>query len=161
MIFLGNKADLKKKAEFGEAELRGAAYEHDPCELKFQHSMTSARTGENVEQVFKELAEAIMRSTEKAKMDYPQYIIDKSDIHSLKDVTDHIIADFCNQFGGIENASPIVQRHVMEIGLDVEDPRKRELVELVNALAGVEENFKPANVVNMNRTKRLYIVNLF
>ena len=29
------------------------------------------------------------------------------------------------------------------------------------ALAGVEENFKPANVVNMNMTKRLYLVNLF
>ena len=83
------------------------------------------------------------------------------DILNMKDVTDHIIADFCNQFGGIENASPIVQRHVMEIGLDVENPRKRELVELVNALAGVEENFKPDNVVNMNRTKRLYLVNLF
>ncbi|MCK5309361.1 MAG: GTP-binding protein [Thermoplasmata archaeon] len=161
MIFLGNKMDLKKDAEFGEAELKGAAHDFDPCELKFQHTLTSAKTGENVELVFKELAEAIMRTTEKAKLDYPQYIIDKSDIQNLKDVTDHIIADFCQQFGGIENASPIVQRHAMEIGLDVENPRKRELVELVNALAGVEENFKPDNVVNMNRTKRLYLVNLF
>ena len=79
----------------------------------------------------------------------------------LSDVTDHIIADFCTQFGGIENASPIVERQVLEAGLDIENPRKRELVELVNALAGIEEKFKPANIVNMNRTKRLYLVNLF
>ncbi len=102
-----------------------------------------------------------MRATEKARLAYPQYLIDKTEVQSLKDVTDHIIADFCNQFGGIENASPIVERQVMEVGLDIEDPRKRELVELVNALAGVEERFKSASQVNMNRTKRLYLINLF
>jgi len=161
MIFLGNKSDLADQREFGEKELKAASNEYDPCELKTQYSLTSAKTGENVEKVFKELAEAIMRATEKAKLTYPQYIIDKTDIQSLNDVTDHIIADFCNQFGGIENASPIVERQVMEVGLDVENPRKRELVELVNSLAGIEEKFKPANVVNMNRTKRLYLVNLF
>ena len=161
MIFLGNKSDLEKEAEIKESDLKAASREFEPCELKMQHSLTSAKTGENVDRVFKELAEAIMRATEKAKLTYPQYIIDKTDIHTLKDVTDHIIADFCNQFGGIENASPIVERQVMEVGLDIEDPRKRELVELVNALASIEERFKPPNLVNLNRTKRLYLVNLF
>jgi len=161
MIFVGNKSDLKKQAEFEEAELAGLAKEYEPCELNFQYMLTSAKNGNNVEIIFRELAEAIMRSTEKARMEYPQYIIDKTDIQSLKDVTDHIIADFCNQFGGIENASPIIQRHATEIGLDIDNPRKKELVELVNALAGVEEKFKPPRVVNMNRTKRLYLINLF
>ncbi len=161
MIFLGNKSDIEDDAEFGEAELMAASKEFDPCELKLQYSLTSAKTGDNVEKVFKELAEAIMMATEKARLTYPQYIIDKTEIQNLKDVTDHIIADFCNQFGGIENASPIVERQVMEIGLDIENPSKRDLVELVNALANIEERFKPANVVNMNRTKRLYLVNLF
>ena len=151
----------KDQAEIKEAELKAVATEYDPCELKVQHLLTSAKTGDNVEKAFKEMAEAILRATEKAMLTYPQYIIDKTDIQNLNDVTDHIIADFCNQFGGIENASPIVERQVLEIGLDIENPRKRELVELVNALAGIEEKFKPANVVNMNRTKRLYLVNLF
>ena len=161
MIFLGNKSDLRNQAEFGEKELKAASSEYEPCELKMQYSLTSAKTGNNVEKVFKELAEAIMRATEKAMLTYPQYIIDKTDIQDLKGVTDHIIADFCNQFGGIENASPIVERQVMEVGLDINNPRKRELVELVNALASIEERFKSANQVNMNRTKRLYLVNLF
>ena len=158
---MGNKSDLGNQAEFGESELKAISSEFDPCELKIQYSLTSAKTGDNVEKVFKELAEAIMRATEKARLTYPQYIIDKTDIQSMKDVTDHIIADFCNQFGGIENASPIVERQVMEVGLDINNPRKRELVELVNALASIEERFKPANIVNMNRTKRLYLINLF
>ena len=161
MIFLGNKSDQADRAEFGEPELKATSSEYDPHELKLQYLLTSARTGENVERAFKELAEALMRATEKARLSYPQYIIDKTEIQSLKDVTDHIIADFCNQFGGVENASPVVERQVLEAGLDIENPRKRELVDLVNALARIEEKFKPANVVNMNRTKRLYLVNLF
>ena len=161
MIFLGNKSDLGNETEIEESDLKAVAAEFEPCELKMQHSLTSAKTGENVEKVFRELAEAIMRATEKAKLTYPQYIIDKTDIQTLKDVTDHIVADFCNQFGGIENASPIVERQVMEVGLDIENPNKRELVELVNALASIEERFKPPDLVNLNRTKRLYLVNLF
>lgn len=161
MIFLGNKSDMVDQIEFGGKELKAASSEYDPCELKSQYFQTSAKTGENVENAFRELAEAMMRATEKARLTYPQYIIDKTDIQNLKDVTDHIIADFCNQFGGIENASPIVERQILEIGLDMENPRKRELVELVNSLASIEDKFKPARQVNMNRTKRLYLVNLF
>jgi len=161
MIFLGNKSDLTDQIEIKERELKTCSSKYDPCELKHQYTLTSAKTGKNVEKSFKELAEAIMKATEKAKLTYSQYIMDKTEVQNLHDVADHIIADFCNQFGGIKNASPIVERQVMEIGLDVENPRKRELVELVNALASIEEKFKPANVVNMNRTKRLYLVNLF
>lgn len=161
MIFLGNKCDIQDQAEFGAKELDEIARGYDPCELGKQYFMTSSKNGENVETVFKELAEVLMRNTEKARLTYTQYIIDKTEITEIKDVADHIIADFCNQFGGAENAGPIVERQIIEVGLDIENPTKKELVELVNALARIEEKFKPEKVVNLNRTKRLYIINLF
>lgn len=161
MIFLGNKSDLRDQAEFGEKELEESARGYDPCELRKNVFLTSTKEGHNVEPAFRELAETMMRSTEKARLTYTQYIIDKTEINEIKDVADHIITDFSNQFGGPGNAGPIIERLILEVGLDIEHPSKKELVELVNALAGVEEKFKPEKVVNLNRTKRLYLVNLF
>lgn len=161
MIFLGNKNDLRDQAEFGEKELKEMAHGYEPCELRNQTYMTSSKTGENVEAAFRELAETLMRNTEKARLNYTQYIMDKSEINSIKEVADHILADFSLQFGGAENAGPILERHIREVGMNINDPTKKELVELVNALANIEEKFKPEKVVNLNRTKRLYLINLF
>lgn len=161
MVFLGNKSDLQAQAEFGERELNNLAREYDPCNLRKQVFLTSSKDGFNVEAVFTELAEAILRNTESARLNYTQYIIDKTEINNLKDALDRIIADFTDQFGGPANAGPVIERQILQVGLDLDNPTKREMVELVNALAGIEERFKPGHVVSMNRTKRLYLVNLF
>ncbi len=161
MVFLGNKTDLQEQAEFGEKELAALAKEYDPCNLSKQIFLTCSKDGRNVEMAFRVLAEAIMRNTEQAKLTYTQYIMDKTEINTIRDVTDHIIADFTDQFGGLANAGPVIEAQIMRVGLDINNPTKRELVELVNALAGIEERFKPEKVVSMNRSKRLYLVNLF
>jgi small GTP-binding protein len=158
MIFLGNKSDLRSQAEFGEKELEESAHDYDSCDLRKQFYLTSSKEGQNVEAAFRELAETMMRNTEKARLTYSQY---KTEITEIRDVADHIIADFCTQFGGADNAGPIIERQILEVGLDIENPTKKELVEFVNALARIEEKFKPEKVVNLNRTKRLYLVNLF
>lgn len=160
MIFLGNKRDLSDRAEFAEPELSALAGTHDPCDLGQRVFLTSALTGENVEAAFRELATTLARMTEKVSLTYTQYIIDKTDMASIKDVLDSIIADFITQFGGPENAGPVIEKQIREVGLDVNQPSKKELVEFVNALARIEEKFKPEKVVNMNRTKRLYLVNM-
>ena len=161
LIFLGNKSDLQAQAEFGERELGILAREYDPCNLRRQAFLTSSKEGLNVEEAFTELAEAILRNTESARLTYTQYIMDKTEINTLKDALDHIIADFTDQFGGPANAGPVIERQIRQAGLNIDNPAKREMVELVNALASIEERFKPEHVVSMNRTKRLYLVNLF
>jgi len=161
MIFIGNKIDLKDQAEFGMEELKTLASNYEPCELRNQYYMTSAKVGERVEAAFKELAMCMLANTDKAKLTYSQYIIDKTEIQGIKDVLDHVLADFATQFGGSENAGPIIERQILEVGLDINNPSKRDLVELINAMAKIEGRFKPERVVAMNRTKRLYLVNLF
>jgi small GTP-binding protein len=160
MIFLGNKCDLEGESEFSEAELEAVARAYEPCELAKQSYMTSALTGHNVEAAFRDLATSLIRVTDKAVLTYSQYIIDKTEIDGIKDVLDNIIADFITQFGGPENAGPMIEKQIRLAGLDVNQPTKKALVEFINALARIEEKFKPEKVVNLNRTKRLYLVNM-
>jgi len=161
MIFIGNKSDLKGSAEFGEKELKDLASNYESCDVQKRVYLTSAKEGKEIEAAFKELASCMMKINEKVKLTYPQYIIDKTEIESIREVTDRIIADFCNQFGGPENAGPIIEKQIRGVGLDINNPTKKELVELVNNLANLESRFKPESVVNLNRAKRLYIINLF
>ena len=163
LIFLGNKSDLAEEAEFGIEELREVAETHSYEGMKAKAAMTSAKTGDNVEESFADLADVLKDATLKAKinLDQPGHIIDSADITTLVEVTDHIMADFCNQYGGIENATPIIKHQMEKLGIDLDDPRKKELVALINSLASIEEKFKAPEAVSMNRTKRLYLVNKF
>ncbi len=163
LIFLGNKSDLADEAEFGIEELREVAEAHSYEGMKAKAALTSAKTGDNVEDSFADLAGILKNVTLKAKTDLeqPGYIIDSADITSLIEVTDHIMADFCNQYGGIENATPIIKHQMNILGMDLDNPSKKELVALINSLAGIEEKFKTPEAVSLNRTKRLYLVNKF
>ncbi len=163
LIFLGNKSDLSDEAEFGISELREAAEAHSYEGMKAKAVLTSAKTGDNVEESFADLAGVLRNVTIKAKNDLeqPGYIIDSAEITNLVEVTDHIMADFCNQYGGIENATPIIKHQMEKLGMDLDNPTKKELVALINSLASIEEQFKTPNIVTLNRTKRLYLVNKF
>ncbi len=163
LVFIGNKGDLSADAEFGIEELREVAAEFSYDGMEAQAFITSAKTGDNVEDTFIEMA-ATLRSTTieiKSGLDGASYIIDKEDINSLVGVVDHIISDFCNQNGGIETASPVVKHQIESVGMDLDNPVKKDVVALINALANAEEKFKPPETVNLNRTKRLYLVNKF
>ncbi len=161
MIFIGNKSDLGDQAEFGEKDLAELGDNHEPCEVKKRYYLTSAKNGHQVDAAFKELAMAMLNINVKVRLTYSQYIMDKTEVHSLKDAADRVIADFCDQLGGPTNAGPILERQIIESGLDVNNPTKKELVELVNSMSTFESRFKPENVVNLNRSKRLYLVNQF
>jgi len=57
VVFIANKMDLKSDAEFGEAEMVALARKyHSP------YILTSARTGENVEESFRELGRRIIQN---------------------------------------------------------------------------------------------------
>ena len=131
--------------------------------MKARAAVTSAKTGDNVEGSFADLANILRNVTMKAKIDLeqPGYIIDSAEITSLVEVTDHIMADFCNQYGGIESATSIIEHQMEILDIDLYNPNKKELVSLVNSLASIEEMFKTPQAVSLNRTKRLYLINKF
>ena len=159
MAFIGNKADLEDDRAFGLEELEDAASEFKTSDFTPQAFLTSAKTGDLVDDSFYKLAEAMKDTTIIAKENVPQYFVDKSEIHTLVDVVDHIVADFSNQYGGLENATPVVRHQMERVGLDLENPNFKVVVEFINNLAHVENDTKTPEEVKMNRTKRLYLVN--
>ena len=159
MAFIGNKADLEDERSFGLKELEAVASEFKTSAFMPQAFLTSARTGDHVDDSFYKLAEAMKDTTITARENIPEYFVDKSEIQTLVDVLDHIVADFSNQYGGLENATPVVRHQMERVGLDLENPNYKAVVEFINNLAHVENDLRTPEEVKMNRTKRLYLVN--
>jgi len=159
MAFLGNKADLEDERAFGLDELNKLADEYKQSDYEPRAFLTSARTGDYVDDAFYSLAESMKDAVIVARENVPQYFVDKGEIQNLVDVVDHIVADFCNQFGGLENATPVVRHQMEKVGLDLENPNYKAVVEFINNLANVENGLKSPEDIKMNRTKRLYLVN--
>ena len=159
MAFLGNKADLEDDRAFGLNELEKVAKSVSQADYEPRAFLTSARTGDYVDDAFYSLAETMKNVVTVARANVPQYFVDKSEIHTLVDVVDHIVADFSNQYGGLENATPVVRHQMEKVGLDLDNPSYKAVVEFINNLANVENGIKSPEDVKMNRTKRLYLVN--
>jgi len=158
IIFLGNKCDLASEREFGVKEIEALAKES--CQgFGAKCFLTSAKTGDSVEDAFYSMAETLRYVTVKAKDDIPQYFVERGDLHNLVDVVDHIVADFSNQFGGLENATPIIKRQMEKAGLYLENPSYKSVIEFINGLSNAEEGFRTPEEIRMNRTKRLYMAN--
>ncbi len=157
MIFLGNKADLSNDAQFGLDEIQAAATACEAFGSTLESHLTSAKTGDNVEETFLHLAEFVKDIKTKPKMTYTWGLMDKDEIGSLKDVVDHIIADFSDQFGGIEHATPIIKHQVQRSDLDLANPNEVSIVRFVDNLAKIESSFKLPHEVDKNRMNRLQL----
>jgi small GTP-binding protein len=160
MVFVANKADLSSEAEFGEKDLKELVAENKTLGADERCYTTSAKTGKNVETAFHHLAQKVRDVNASARAQLPKSAMDKNRIKNLTDVLDQIMADFSVQYGGLENATPILKHQIDAVGVNINDPTRKSLVELVNALAAAERSFKPQDVVAMNRAKRLYLINL-
>lgn len=159
MVFLGNKADLDRERSFGLKELQGLAQEVSKNGEEKNCFLTSAKTGDSVEDSFYAIADTLRYATFQAKENIPQYFVERTDLHNLVDVVDHIVADFSNQFGGLENATPIIKRQMEKAGLSLENPSHKSVIEFINGLAAAEAGFRTPEEIRLNRTKRLYMAN--
>jgi len=150
MIIFGNKADLAKNADAEEAQLRTM------CELyQCLGQLTSAKTGRNVEVSFLALGRELAIASEAAQRMKDVLVAGAPDHDPLVAVTDRIIADFCEEFGDLESAMPIVKQQFTRAGVDVKAPSKDGLLRVVEYLAEIENGFKPDDRVTDNRTRRL------
>ncbi len=149
LILFGNKVDLisNRKAEDDKVKQIAANFS---C----NYYLTSAKTGENVEKGFRALARLLIDTGE---VDVKVTTI-KSDYGVAGDmvgVTDMIMIDFCNDFGGVESGTPVLREQFNRAGLDINSPTMSSLLKAVDLLAGVEKSFKSAEDVEKTKTKRL------
>ncbi|MCI4371617.1 MAG: GTP-binding protein [Thermoplasmata archaeon] len=150
MIIAGNKADLVEDRVWAEDYLYFLSQKYTCPGI-----VTSAKTGQHVEQAFKSLAEQILKAAghgvrRVAMVTPPQEPIDR-----LIRVTDKVMTDFCYAMGGVETGMPIVKRQLGLAGLDVRAPSIDAIRDLIERLAVVERDFKGSEEIRENRERRM------
>ncbi len=150
MVLVGNKSDLVEDRVWAEEYLYFLSQKYTCPGI-----LTSAKTGDHVDQAFKSLGEQILQAAGHpirriALVTPPQEPVDR-----LIRVTDKIMTDFCYRMGGVETGMPIVKRQLGLAGLDVRTPTSEAIRNLVERLAVVEGDFKGAEEIQSNRERRL------
>lgn len=159
MVILGNKTDLVDDRRIDVTDLEKLNDEPGMDGIIQGCYLSSARTGESVEEAFYALADNMRYANTIAKENTTQYFVDRNEIHNLMDVVDHIVADFSNQFGGLENATPTIRYQMEKAGLVLDNPTYKSVIEFINGLANVESSFRTPEQIRMNRSRRLYMAN--
>lgn len=166
LTFVGNKVDLPQP-EFGLEELNAVATRYNVgLEGEPAVHLTSAKSGENVEEAFTGLGRLLVqdrRPEDPVRELYERLVADgisrSSDKSTAVGALDAIIVDFCEKGEGhFENDLPamdILREEVLRSGLDVRNPSKEGLLRIVDYFAEVESQFHPAPAVSENRERRL------
>lgn len=150
LVFAGNKADLLDYRSHAREVL---GY----LEQKFDGSgfLTSAKTGEQVEETFERLAARIVgyrgRPPERVAVVTPP----QDEVDRLVVVADRIMTDFCAQIGSADAGMPVVKTQFEKAGVDVRVPREDALRRAIDRLAHVEGDFKSPEQIAVNRARRL------
>jgi len=147
-VLLANKSDLNWKIDKKDLDefsrMTGLPY-----------LITSAKTGENVEDAFKLLGKLMLifkpiRSSEE----------DKRGIKTRKDVLDYIMADFCRSYGNWNDAMAILEANMRLIGLDMRNPTLEQLKMLIEKLYRIELYNLGQETAQKNEIKRLGLLKL-
>jgi small GTP-binding protein len=151
MVIVGNKVDLLEDERVAAHEY--TYYLHGKYDAPAV--MTSAKTGVNVESVFRTLGELMVEAAgipieRLALVTPPQEPVDR-----LIRVADKIMTDFCYQLGSVEAGMPVVKRQFERAGVDVRAPTLGSLQKAIEYLAAVEKDFKTRSEIAENRGRRL------
>lgn len=148
-IVAGNKVDLMASRRAAMADLESLAGRY-----AMPHFLTSAKTGDNVEEAFEKLARAGIGAVEA-----PLDILGGSKAAAARDplvgVADRILMDFATEFGGVEGAMPVLKTQAARAGLDVRAPTPDALRRFVDLLAEIEKGFRPGPRAAANHARRL------
>ncbi len=143
-ILLANKSDLESWS-FSYEELDNFAKN-----IGVPYLLTSAKTGENVEEAFKKLAEITFKF-------YPIVVEEKKEkrLENLKDALDLIMNDFCEKYGNFDDGMAVLKANMKLIGVSVEKPKATQIIELINKIYSIEKDYLGFEKAEENKIKRL------
>jgi small GTP-binding protein len=159
LVILGNKADLKAEPKVTYDDLEEVAGNCEGYDYTVPIYLTSAKTGEHVENAFMNVSGQLFMRIIEPKVPEPSKLMDKERVGSVQDLVDHIVADFAEKLGGIEKATPFVKHQLEVTGLDLSHPTEHHVLAFVDRLAKVEAMYKHPEEVEENRMKRLGLFN--
>ena len=154
IIFLGNKADLVDECEYGLDEIDKIAKSCEPFGYGRYAYLSSAKTGENVNLAFQKLGEILLEKYVPVKLNSGLMLMDKSEIKTVRDALDHIMADFADQFGKMEYATPFLQHQLNVSEVDMHNPTRKSVEIFIDNLAMAEGLYKEAFHSEENKRKR-------
>ena len=143
IVFVGNKCDMVGNDCAETAELKKLA-----ADLGMPVLLSSAKTGENVEAVFKKIGESML-STETAGEKSGELTAE-----SLAQAIDDVVNDFCEQYGDTTRAMELVEREFNKAKVDVNHPTKDSLLEAIEYLSDVERDVHGRDVSEVNKLRR-------
>ena len=128
-IFIANKSDLPDH-KFGEEELKKIAGAFNAPAY-----ITSAKTGDNVEEAFAHLGKSIYKNDLAPPKD--QVNLSKAEpveVPANIKAEDYIINLFCTEAGGFGVTMPIVRQHFQKHEIDFENPTREDLLKVAESL---------------------------
>jgi len=129
-VFLANKADLPD-SQFGLEELREYAQR-----FKSPSFLTSAKTGDHVEESFIHIASSIHQNKFVPPVEQVDLKVPTDDEVPSPRIwaEDKMINTFCQEAGGFHVSMPIVRQHFHKHGIDFETANKEELSKIIESL---------------------------
>ena len=164
LVFMVNKVDLLVDAQFTEDDVRQVASEFTVRDIQNCY-MTSAKTGENVEEAF--VAVAKMMVGQETIEDPTKEIFEElmaegvymeADKSSILGVTDMIITDFCREFGDKEKGMEILRGQFVKAGVEISKPTKSGMERAVELLGEELEKIIPQYEVDHTKDKWLRMI---
>ena len=148
-VLVGNKSDLADKEMIAATVL-----ESEGQRLGFPTYLSSAKTGENVEDIFMTLGELMV-----ADLSVPRKA-ESAAPKTLAEVVDYIVQDFCAQYGDLEKAMLIVQHQLQEAGVDIRRPHRDAVLAAIEGLAKAEELSlsKTVSQVNLEERRKMVVL---
>ncbi len=112
-------------------------------------TLSSARTGENVETCFRKVGELMLAGE----------LVEKrpgADMspESLAAAVDDVVSDFCEQYGDTSKAMELIEREFTKARVSVNAPTKESLLMAIEYLSDVERDVHGRDVSEVNKLRR-------
>jgi len=150
MCFVGNKVDLLENRTISQEYAYYLSQKYGAPAV-----LTSAKTGERVEETFRALGEKIVEAFRHPAQRLALVTPPQEPVDRLIRVADKLMTDFCYELGSVETGMPVLKRQFERAGVDVKGPTAESLERVIDYLAQVERDFKGPEEIEANRRRRL------
>jgi len=142
MVFVANKYDVEGKNSPASQKMTQIGEKTEMPVI-----FTSAKTGHNVELLFRKIGEMMISGKYAEKR--PLF-----EGGSLAQAVDEIVSDFCEQYGDTARAMEIIEREFNRAKVNIVKPSKNDLLMAIEYLSDVERDVHGRDVSEVNKLRR-------
>jgi len=150
VVIVGNKVDLVPDKVDAREMLGYLTQRYEAAGI-----LSSAKTGEHVEDAFHTLAESMGSNVGRTSVKVALPTLPQEPVDWLIAIADRLMVDFCAVMGSVDAGMPVVKRQFEIAGVDVRAPTKESLMKVIEQLAVVEKDFRTPAEVEENKKRRL------